>query len=1062
MRVRHSVNSQGSTQRVTVPRLRPSILPRPRLVNRLHASLGEGLVVLHAPAGFGKTTLLDQFANDPELQYRVVSLSLDSACVVPEVFAERTAVALAGASPFRPPSAVGRPGDLKAYLAANLTEALERSAVPLLLIFDNIQEISGDEDSVDLLGWLIEAAAEGVEVVLSGRELPPLSQLHERIASGSAVLIGSAELAFDEAECEAARARCDSPLTAAALIAETDGWPVGVLAILSGALAADSSLHRQQAASWEHYLATYVWEGVPAALKQPLLRLSLLSIIQPGVARRLTSAAQWRDLASWLTAHDFLYEPVGAEDLRLNPLLRGFLRGEFERIDPADFHATVGALIDQADREDRVADALELARAPGQEERLALLLEARSQRLIHLGAFPLLSRAFGAVPAYLIEERPLLAAFRARVYSHTLRIFEALEAATALLADPAVRGAARINAALARMRCLRMLGTHDELFETIRSVRAIGDCDDQAILGELTYHEAEIELSVNADFAKAERLLRLTIGQCDAAGIQPLGLLASSTLGQLLTMRGDAPGAVTVLTRAAQGWRSIGRSSNLGWVLNNLGMAHLQVGDFESALHVLDEARREGLQCENQRNAAYAIASLGDAELALGHWDRARVQYEEAIRICAEDAPDETLAALSIAGLAGALLGLGDIQQADYFVKRAVLVSTASANSFELASCKLQEAAVESIAGNHTTAIAVAMESLTLFEKMDTRTSLCAATYRLALCQFRAGKRPDAQATLRNLDALITEPWMTGSLAPLVRENPMFAQWAASRNLAGQAFRTMIERTPFQPEADDDDDASIAPVAGRFPPVTARSLGAVSVAVGGREVTEEAWSSLRAKELFFLFLANPTGLRKEEAVERLYPELAPEKCNSAFHSNLYRLRRALYQESVVKRDGEYVLNPDGSFTWDAEQFEALLSSAESLPAGSPERADTYQKALALYSGPFAEAFYSEWAEATRRRLEERSNSALASVGGYFAGRGDFQAAAGCMERVLEANRFNEEAAYALATYRMRAGQTVAALAFIDDYRRSYESELGERLPERFSELRASIASGAGA
>ena len=1043
-----------------MPRQRPSLIARPRLLNRLHASIGEGLVVLQAPAGFGKSTLLEQFATDPELQYRVVSIGLDSSCVVPEVFAERVAAALLGDSAFLPASAVGRTGDLKAYLAASLASAIKASDEPLLLVFDNLQDVGADEATVDLLGWFMEAAEDDVEVILSGRELPPLSQLHERIASGAASVLGSAELSFDAAECETARARCESSLSAEALLAETDGWPVGVLAILSGALAADSSLHRQQAASWERYLATQVWQAVPVDLKAPLLRLSLPPIIQPGVARRLTSPAQWRSLVAWLASHDFLYEPVGAEDVRLNPLLRSFLRDEFERSDGPGFAAALGALIDQADREGRIADALEMARTPGQEERLATLLELRSQRLIHIGAFPLLSRAFDAVPSYLLDERPLLAAIRLRVFSHTLRIFEALEGSTALLERPDCRGSARIHAALARMRCLRMLGKHDELFETIKSVRAIGDCDDQGILGEFTYHEAEIELSVKADFHAAERLLRLTIDQCDAARIEPLGLLATSTLGQLLTMRGDAPGAVTMLTRAAQGWRRIGRSSNLGWVLNNLGMAHLQVGDFESALHVLDEARREGLQCENQRNAAYAIASLGDAELALGHWDRAREQYEEAIRICAEDAPDETLAALSIAGLAGALLGLGDVQQADYFVKRAVLVSTASANSFELAHCKLQEAAVESVAGNHVTAIAVALESLTLFEKMDTRTSLCAATYRLALCQFRAGKRQDAQTTLHKLNELIAEPWMTGALTPLVRENPMFAQWAASRNLAGQAFRTMIERGAFNAPEVSETQPEAATV-GRFPAVVARSLGQASVAVGGREVTEEDWASLRAKELFFLFLANRSGLRKEEAVEQLYPELPAEKCNSAFHSNLYRLRRALYQESVIKRDGEYVLNPEGSFAWDVEQFDQMVARAEQLPAGSGERAAMYQKAIALYDGPFAEVFFSEWAETVRMRLAERSNAALSAVAGYLAGKNDFEGAASCMERVLQGNRLNEEAAFALATYRNRAGQPVAALAFIDDYRRSYEAEYGERVPERFTQLRERIAAGAG-
>jgi hypothetical protein len=67
-----------------------------------------------------------------------------------------------------------------------------------------------------------------------------------------------------------------------------------------------------------------------------------------------------------------------------------------------------------------------------------------------------------------------------------------------------------------------------------------------------------------------------------------------------------------------------------------------------------------------------------------------------------------------------------------------------------------------------------------------------------------------------------------------------------------------------------------------------------------------------------------------------------------------------------------------------------------------------------------------------------------------------------MERILKANRFNEEAAYRLASFRMEGGQPIAALAFIDDYRQTYEQELGEELPERFGMLRARIAAGAGA
>ena len=51
------------------------------------------------------------------------------------------------------------------------------------------------------------------------------------------------------------------------------------------------------------------------------------------------------------------------------------------------------------------------------------------------------------------------------------------------------------------------------------------------------------------------------------------------------------------------------------------------------------------------------------------------------------------------------------------------------------------------------------------------------------------------------------------------------------------------------------------------------------------------------------------------------------------------------------------------------------------------------------------------------------------------------------------------AAYQLARYRGKAGQTVQAIRFIDDFGATYESEFGEQLPDRFQDLRARIAAG---
>lgn len=1050
--------SRGGGRRLqcVVPRLRKDSVPRERLLSRLHAGIGNGVTVVQAPAGFGKTTLLTSFAL--EIDYDPHWLSLDASCGSPEVFAEQIAAALSTSGDGGRLSTAAKPADLQAFVSAAVRSAAARSERPLWLAIDNLHELTDSHPATALIPWLMECLPDGSELVLCGRELPFLPEIDERIATGGCLVLGSADLAFELNEIEAAIATvgADAP-SAEAVLAETDGWPVGVMAVLSGSAGSASGAERLTSAAFERYLAVQVWDGVPQALKPVLLALSVPPTISKSSVVHQLGLGVWTELDRWLSQRDFLSERLTGASLRLNPLLRQFLQDEFERVDPEGYEAAFKQLVHAMIADGRIQEALEFARAPGREELLATLLEEHAPALIIEGSLTSLWRAFESLSREALANRPLLRAVWARLLSYLGDPNEALGCADALLADPGMRGAVRIHATLARFRSLRLLGRPDELLAHVAALRAVEICDDPVVMCELAFNLGEIELSVTRDFGKAERLLGDAIRAAEAARSGPLELLARSTLGQALAMRGDAPAAVTVLSKAAAGWRKVGRSSNLGWVLNNLGMAHLDVGDFESAAAVMTEAQQEGILCGNQRNVAYATASLADAQLALGNYQSAREGYEEAIRICAEDAPDEMLAALSVSGLSAAFLGLGDIQQADFFSRRALLIAESAGNSFEMAYCKLQQAAVESVAGNHAVAIAEADEAAHLFEKMDLLPRLCVTYYRLAMAYFRANRRHDAQEALRKLGETITQPWIVGCLVPLVREHPMFAQWAAARNVAGRTFRDMIERQRFG----HDSDGEVAPAepAGRFPTVVARSLGALAVAVGGREVTDEAWSSIRAKEMFFLLLAHRGGLRKEEAVEFLYPELAPEKCNSAFHSNLYRVRRALFAESVVRRDGTYLLNPDGAFEWDVAQFEAAIGRAQTLDRGSRERATAFQEAISLYQGPFAEAFFSEWARGIRIRVEQQANESLALLAGYFASRSDYESAVLCMERVLRANRYNEEAAYQVARFRAQGGQATAALAFIDEYRETYESELGAALPARFGTLRAEIAAG---
>ena len=51
------------TTKLYIPPVRPELVPRPRLIERLNAGLHRKLTLISAPAGFGKTTLLSEWIH---------------------------------------------------------------------------------------------------------------------------------------------------------------------------------------------------------------------------------------------------------------------------------------------------------------------------------------------------------------------------------------------------------------------------------------------------------------------------------------------------------------------------------------------------------------------------------------------------------------------------------------------------------------------------------------------------------------------------------------------------------------------------------------------------------------------------------------------------------------------------------------------------------------------------------------------------------------------------------------------------------------------------------------
>src|SRR5262252_5061906 len=221
-----------------IPRAPHGLVPRPRLVARLTEALAGGLTVVCAPAGFGKTALLADWARRSGRQ--VAWLSLDTADNDPVRFWRHVAAALGGVR-----DGVGEqlapllgPPSPRSFEAVVTTLVNELAAVPgeLVLVLDDYHLIDSQAVHRSVV-FLLEHLPAGLRLALACRADPPLPLARLR-ARGQLTEVRADELRFTLEEATALLREAVGPgLPAdavAALEARAEGWVAGLqLAALS-------------------------------------------------------------------------------------------------------------------------------------------------------------------------------------------------------------------------------------------------------------------------------------------------------------------------------------------------------------------------------------------------------------------------------------------------------------------------------------------------------------------------------------------------------------------------------------------------------------------------------------------------------------------------------------------------------------------------------------------------------------------------------------------------------------------------------------------------------------
>lgn len=324
--------------KLSIPQPRQGSVSRAEIIDATRAS-GCRVVGVTAPAGYGKTTLLAQWALVEDR--RVGWVSLDRYDDDPAVLLTLLASAYARVSPGDADLVADMSGlcvDVLGRAAPRLAAAFRSSPEPFVLMVDDLHELHSSACH-DALGVAISGVPDGSQLVAASRfEQPHLPRLR---ASGDAVELEAAELALDETGAEQIFAEAHVGIShelAAAVTERTEGWPVGLyLAALIAGHDRDKGL---KVSGDDRYVADYLYREslmlLPKKTQRFLRRTAVLDQLCAPLCGAVVGESGGQARLRALEASNSFLIPLDRrrEWFRYHALYREFLLAELRRVEP--------------------------------------------------------------------------------------------------------------------------------------------------------------------------------------------------------------------------------------------------------------------------------------------------------------------------------------------------------------------------------------------------------------------------------------------------------------------------------------------------------------------------------------------------------------------------------------------------------------------------------------------------------------------------------------------------------------------------------------------------------
>jgi LuxR family maltose regulon positive regulatory protein len=1083
-------------KRINCPVLSPTVLHREAPVMKLKEVLaaptpmaGQNmphykLVVLCAPAGYGKTTLLADFAQHTELPccwYFLDSIDTDKTAFLTFLmrsiqrrfpdFGKALEPLFASVidEDINHPSHAHR---LETVIDALITAITEEIPERFAIFLCNYHEVNASQSINDIVNELLQKLPPQCILVIESRAIPAID-FATLLAHDKVVGFDQTLLRFTAAEIrDLAHLQGVAPLKereVEQLAALFGGWIAGILLgtrlgdvrILSSrrkgyqpTSVPDMQIDRQNLFA---YLVNEVFSRDPESytfLKEAVVLQEMTSEMCNALLERADAGERLQYLEE-----QGLFVTRSGDGPQItytcHPILRELLCDELRRQSPERFalvhQRALGIWQAEQVYEQAIYHALE---ARLYDRAVHLILESHEQMLAQ-GRVEMLSRWIDALPPAITVQHPRILLIRAKMYlllgEYTLALPLLATASEAITAPSSTIAADEIpllqaNIAIARSKALFQIGDYGQAQQLCR--QAI----EQVSIDEVVLHaEAHTRLGVCAnllgDFttgiAHLQKALQLWGRNSERRQTAEL----HTTLANTYSMLGNFALAEHHLSRATHCWERL--QDDWGKVDNFIcrGLIKHRQGELAEAEIFFQEALTLARgSIHFRRGEAYALVNLGDVYQDQGRYSQSLTAIEDGLAL-ARQMKDRYLINSALCILSITYLLMGDADTAMFLVSEAKLETSGGENNgYEKVACEITRGTIFLYQRRYDEAHACLSELESYLRATGLQRELLRTLLRLLECQLAQGQAAEMARRAAEVAALI----------PLNDYAHMAQQELRFLPTLERALRTMPAlaalRAALQIEMAAEEQLPAELVAPVVEPVAITktrlrilALGEPAIFIDEQPVTR--WRMARSMELFFLLLNSGRPLRKEQIITALWPD-EDEHIAQTLHSTIHYLRKSLGEACIVSQAGSYRLDLAALYGNDIWYDVTVFQEHDAQARQALESKDDAAAKIALdvmvsiYRGDYVQSFYSDWCSFQRDKLRTAYIDARNQLA-LIAWRSEqYDESATQWQYILAVDSCRENAHYGLMRCYMRQGKRGLALR---QYQRCVETlrdELG--------------------